>query len=428
MMPPSLGPVSGRFRTQKLRLAFVSVHGDPLALLGTEGASRQSAYVHRLATVLARQGHMVDVFTRALDGVTAPIPVEPGYRVIQVPAGPPGYIDCQDMPPYLADFAVRVAGTQSLRRPYDLIHSHYWLSGQVGMTLAGIWGIPQVHTCHSLGAVACAAAGRELPRTDQRLQIERRILHEVAAVLASDPQETADMCRYYGVRHEVRQIPGGVDVGVFQPMGRQEARGILGLDQTRPVLTCVSRLDPCNGIETLLKAVARLRPALPVHVLIVGGCRPGSRDEAESRRLRGLVSHLELTDSVRFLGSRSPAQVALVQAAADLAIVPSLHEPFGMTAIEAMACGRPVIASRVGGLAHIVVPGETGWLVTPGRDDELADACAMLLQDPDRRQRMGLRARRRVVRDYTWQHVSALTTEVYGQVLSANKDGSGVAV
>jgi glycosyltransferase involved in cell wall biosynthesis len=389
-------------------------------MLGQEGAGGQNVYVHRLATQMARRGHDVDVFTRAIDGFTEVIPVERGYRLIRLAIGPADYVDRSAMLPYLADFSTGMvrfaAGSQ---RCYDLIHSHYWLSGYVGMRVAAEWRIPRCHTNHSLGAVKLAATSCSPADFTERLAIERAVLQSADRVIATAPQEVDEIRSLYQVLPKLRQIPCGVDTDLFRPLDQDQARAALSIAPDAAVLAYVGRFDPQKGVDTLLRAAACLQSEIPIRLLLAGGSCTGGPDRDERQRLQALAAELGLTAQVRYLGPCTQEQLPLVYAAADVVAIPSTYESFGITAIEAMACARPVVAHRVGGLAHSVVDGRTGLLVAPHQPDVFARACASLFGNPKLRAAMGTNGRQRVIESYAWRHVAIQMEATYAELTAA---------
>lgn len=394
-----------------LRLALVSVHGDPLLPTGSEEAGGQNVYVRNVARTLAERGHHVDVFTRGRDCRAAEIHSVDRYRVIRLPSGPNGFISRDRLFEHLPEFAGRVREfARAQGRSYDLVHSNYWLSGWVGMRLAEAWRVPQAHTHHSLGAVKYAAQGTVPPTGQERLAVEQALLSR-SAIIATSPQDVFSMRRYYGHPTDVTIVPCGIDEAVYHPHQSSFSRRELGLPPERPILAYAGRFDANKGIDCLVKAFARLEG--DVHLAIAGGCDAATRDSAEFRRISGMVRAFGLAPRTTFLGKLEPQRLALLYSAADLCVVPSHYESFGLVAIESMGCGTPVVASRVGGLQYTVRHQETGWLV-PARDAEaLAMACERLLGDEAARRRMGARALAHVRQSFTWTRIAERLEAVY---------------
>ena len=410
------------------RAAQVSVHTSPLATLGGKDAGGMNVYVRELACHLARLGLPVDVFTRRTSPDTPDVtPLCPGVNVVAVTAGPPEPIDKNALVPYLPDFAAGMA-LHSLRAGvrYDAVHAHYWLSGVAAHLAQRSWDAPFVQmfhtTAHMKNAVA-AAADRE---SDLRLRTERRLLDLADNIIAANPAERADLIWHAGApTAKVCTIPPGVDLDLFRPQDRAAARAALGLPSDESIVLFVGRVDPIKGIDTLLDA-ARLLAADPdldqtPTVLFVGGdLDPAGvpvgplADVVRQARARGVA------DRFRFVGSQPQDQLPLYYGAADIVAVPSRYESFGLVAVEAMACGTPVVASRVGGLAFTVEEGASGLLVPPQSPDALAAALALLLTDEPCRRALaagGLRAAER----FAWPTIAAAVRRVYGRLAAGQR-------
>lgn len=403
-MPHRLNhPPAGR----PLRLALVSVHGDPLSPIGSEGAGGQNVYVRELARALVGRGHRVDVFTRGRSERQSEIRYEAGgaLRVVRLPAGPAGHLSRDRLYAHLPAF---VEGLEAFARRagarYDVIHTNYWLSGWVGLRMSERWGLPHFHTHHSLGYAKLGARGRGAI-APERLAVERELVRE-ARVVATSPQEVALMREAYGPLGSVSLVPCGLDARVFRPAGRREARARLGLAPEAPYVLYAGRFDPGKGIDVLLEALAVLRREAPVRLLVAGSFSPEGPDALEHRRLLVLAEALGVADALVPLGRLAPERLADAYAAADLCAVPSRYESFGLVAIESQACGTPVVASRVGGLPFAVREGQGGCLVPAGDPEALAEACGRLLADAPLRERLGRAGSRRVRGAFSWQAVA----------------------
>lgn len=401
-----------------LSIALVSVHGDPLLPLGSEEAGGQNVYVREVAKAMAVRGHQVDVFTRGRECTGPEILIQEGFRVIRLPSGPRGFISRNHLFEHLPEFVERLGylvGLDACR--YDLVHSNYWLSGWVGRRLAERWRVPQVHTHHSMGAVKFAAEGRLPAHGQRRLRVERSVIAE-AGMVATSNQELALMRQHYGHVPRFRIIPCGIDDAIFYPRERRTARRLLGLDEAAPLLAYAGRFDPNKGIDTLVEALAELNRQAPVHLVLAGGSDPLTKDGIEFQRIQALVAERGLLERVTFLGKVKPERLANVYSAADLCVVPSHYEAFGLVAIESMGCGTPVVASNVGGLPFTVKEGVTGHLVPPQDPAALARACARLLSAPSERERMGRAGSRLVHEAFTWNAVAAQLEDFYRHQLA----------
>jgi D-inositol-3-phosphate glycosyltransferase len=394
-----------------LSVAMLSVHTCPLAALGGKETGGMNVYVRQVARELGRMGVHVDVFTRSQNS-TIPRVVElgPGARVVHLPAGPEAPIPREAVHRHLDEFAAGVEGfarEHGIR--YDLIHSHYWLSGVAGLRLREAWGAPLVQMFHTLGRLknAVAQSPAEL-EPSLRIDEEARIVATADRIVAASVVERAHLVWYYGARTDrISVIPCGVDTDLFQPMDPAKAKDLLELPPD-PLLLYVGRLQPIKGLETLLEAMVTV-PA-PADLLIVGG----DQDEPENGHgwaLRQQVTALGLDRRVRFLGSQPQRRLRLFYAAADATVMPSYYESFGMVALEAMACGSPVVASRVGGLTTTVQDGVTGRLVPEGDPAALAAAISGLVGSPEAR-RLGQQAARWAA-EHRWPCVAEAVCRLY---------------
>jgi D-inositol-3-phosphate glycosyltransferase len=377
----------------RLRVAMLSVHTCPLAALGGKDTGGMNVYVRELTRELGRMGFAVDVFTRSQDPtIRRVVPLGHGTRVIHLPAGPEGPIPRESIYEHLEEFIDRVDGWRMANDlAYDLIHAHYWLSGTAGLALRERWGIPVLQMFHTLGRFKNGAARRLADlEPSVRLDEESRIVRQVDGLVASSVVERRALIDHYGADPGLAAvIPCGVDTDMFRPGDRDEARARIAAGDA-PLVLYVGRIAPIKGLETLLAAMARLRArsARAARLLIVGGEADEPRDghEAEIRRA---VDALGLRDAVAFVGAQPQERLRDYYVAADVTVLPSYYESFGMVALEAMACGSPVIGSRVGGLATTVRDGVTGFLVRDGDDEALADRIETLVDDADLRFRLG---------------------------------------
>lgn len=395
-------------------IAMLSVHTSPLALPGSaKDAGGMNVYMRELALELGRSHFTVDIFTRRTQTDQPEIVyLAPRVRVIHIEAGPVAPIAKNDLYPYLPVFARHVeAFARRKRLSYTLVHSHYWLSGVVGLQLAGRWQVPHITMFHTLAHLKQLANPAEA-ESALRLEMERRLIQQADRIIATTADERAQMLRHCGATaSQVEIIPCGVDLRRFVARDRQEARARLGLKADQPVLLFVGRLDPFKGPDVFLKAAAMMRKK--AQLLIVGGNAAG---DPEIEKLRQLACDLGLQKRVHFLGARPQEELPLIYSAADVTVVPSYHESFGMAAVESLACGTPVVATRAGGLMTVIRHGETGYLVPrcPGFFAERLDS---LLNYPQVLDAMRAAARPSVTR-YSWQSVARLMSEVYEDALN----------
>ncbi len=408
------------------RIAVLSVHTSPLARLGSHDSGGMNVYVRRLSEELGRLGIGVDVFTRRSDN-HAPAVVEfgPDVRLLHIKAGPSRYVSKRHLVDYLPEFVSGVKRvSEGLPEGYALVHGHYYLSGWVGAVLAHCWQVPHVQSFHTLARVKNSA----LPETAtlesvRRIDMEAKVMASADRIVATSPTDKQDVIRHYGVSPDkISVVPPGLDLSLFHRMDRDLAKQQLGLDGKR-MLLFVGRMDRIKGVETLLRMAGELiaaDPHLRLSVLIVGGDRQVRVIDDASRelvRLRTLVGELGLRRVVKFVGPKEQHDLPAYYAAADVCVVPSYAESFGMVAVEAMACGTPVVASRVGGLQSTVVDGVTGFLVPSGRPDEFARRVRQVLDSPELRDRLGQAAVQAASR-YRWPSVARQLEALYASLIS----------
>jgi D-inositol-3-phosphate glycosyltransferase len=402
----------------RLRIAVLSVHTCPLAALGAKETGGMNVYVRETARELGRMGVHVDVFTRSQNAlVPRLVPLGDNARVVHLPAGPAGPLPREQVYHHLPEL---VAGVEAHRAAeglgYDLIHAHYWLSGVAGVMLREAWGVPVVQMFHTMARLKNAVARTSADMEPAlRVDEEARLVAGVDRIVAATVMERANLVWHYGAAAErISVIPCGVDTELFQPRGQAVAKDLLELPPD-PMLLYVGRLQPIKGLETLLAAMARLRG--PARLLIVGG----DQDEPENGHgewLRSQVAELGLRDRVRFLGPQRQDRLPLFYAAADATVMPSHYESFGMVALEAMACGTPVVATRVGGLQSTVRDGLTGYLVPEGDSAALADRLQVLLDDRATRDRLGREAVRWAT-EHRWPCVAEKICRLYADLQPA---------
>lgn len=356
---------------QRPRIALISVHGDPAIEIGKEEAGGQNVYVRNVGEALSRQGWQVDMFTRRSDADQPEIVQHtPHCRTIRLTAGPQKFIPRDELFGYLPEFVEALQQFQADSGfQYDLVHTNYWLSSWVGMTLKKLQGVKQIHTYHSLGAVKYQSISAIPMIAKTRLATEKLCLETAERIVATSPQEKDHMRSLVSTHGSIDIIPCGTDTRRFGHISRIEARRALGLEQDAKIVLYVGRFDRRKGIETLVRAVGQSQlKDQNLKLIIGGGSRPGQSDGMERERIEGIVNELGLQDITLFPGRLGVENLHLYYAAADVSVVPSHYEPFGLVAIEAMASGTPVVASDVGGLQFTVIPEITG-LLAPAKDD-----------------------------------------------------------
>jgi len=418
------------------RILFLSVHGDPEAPPGDVQTGGQNIYVRELALRLARMGWVVDVCTRwALPDVPGEESITRGGRVIRLPAGRKGFIPKGMLFSHLPEFLLSLK-KRALEDPtfpgledYDIVHSNYWLSGWVGRKIHEEWGLPQFHTSHSLGKVKKSLASRVGATINRRIAEERKVYEASVRIIATTPVERDLLQTKYGVeRRKILVIPCGYDPAVFHPRGRSRLKAELGLAGKRVALFA-GRFDENKGLKALICAWSILagKGRASDRVLLIAGGDPldASKVSPEKASVVRLAGEKGILPSVRFLGPLGQGELARYYRAADVCIVPSRYESFGMVALEAMACGCPVVASRVGGLAWLVRDGENGFLVPPGEVRALSGRVEDLFQSPRLRERLSLSAVRMAKRDFTWDAVAQRVSRAYLEVVQRGSCASG---
>ncbi|MGG6297603.1 glycosyltransferase family 4 protein [Leptolyngbya sp. AN02str] len=412
------------FPDQNRRIALISVAGDPAAEIGQEEAGGQNVYVRQVGEHLAKQGWIVDMYTRKSHADQPEIVQHsPTCRTIRVQAGPLEFRSRNELFEYLPEFVSSMEAFQRRESvSYSLVHTHYWLSSWVGMNLRQKYPLVQVHTYHSLGAVKYKAIAQMPTVAMQRLPVEKTCLETVDCVVATSPQEQAHMREYVSELGNVVIVPCGTDIQRFGNVSRQEARAQLGLDPDAKIALYVGRFDPRKGIETLVQAIAqsKLRDHENLQLIIGGGSRPGKSDGNERDRIEKIVHELGMQDMTSFPGRLDETNLHLYYAAADVSVVPSHYEPFGLVPIEAMASRTPVVASDVGGLQFTVVSEETGLLVPPKDVDAFAHAIDRILENDTWRAELGNNGRHRVETYFSWEGVTTQLGQLYDKLIQGN--------
>src|SRR5690349_4803276 len=404
-------PAHRPFRTgTPRRVATLSVHTSPLDQPGAGDAGGTNVYIVEASRRLAARGIEVDIFTRATSSDLPPVvEMSPGVTVRHVPAGPFEDLGKEELPAQLCAFTAAVLREEAQHEPghYDLVHSHYWLSGQVGWLAKDRWTVPLVHTAHTLAKVKNAAlAAGDRPEPRARVIGEEQVVVEADRLIANTEEEARQLLHHYGADPgRTLVVPPGVDLDRFTPGDRAAARRALGIPGDAVVLQFVGRIQPLKAPDVVLAAAARLLaddPQLRSRLLVqVVGAPSGSGLDAP-RQLEELAAQLGIADVVRFLPPRPPRELALHYRAADVVVVPSHSESFGLVALEAQACGTPVVAAAVGGLRTAVHDGVSGILV---RGHEPADYAAAIRSVLTRRELLGAGARRHAAQ-FSWDRTA----------------------
>lgn len=405
-------------------IALISVHGDPAVEIGKEEAGGQNVYVRQVGEALANLGWQVDMFTRKA-GADLPDMVEhsENCRTIRLVAGPQKFVS-RDNDNIFFEYAPLFVEQllqyqQKTGVEYKIVHTNYWISSWVGMELKKIQGTQQVHTYHSLGAVKYKSVSTIPLIAKTRLEIEKTVLETAETIVATSPQEKAHMRSLVSRCGNISIIPCGTDIHRFGSITKQQARNRLGINSATKVILYVGRFDPRKGIETLVRAVraSQVHDDEDIKLIIGGGSRPGESDGIERERIEGIVAELGMSDKTLFPGRLGDDLLPVYYAAADVCVVPSHYEPFGLVAIEAMASRTPVVASDVGGLQFTVIPEETGLLAPPKDIAAFAAAIDRILLNPEWANQLGEAARKRVESKFSWEGVASQLSQLYTQLL-----------
>jgi D-inositol-3-phosphate glycosyltransferase len=401
------------------RVGVLSVHSSPLDPPGVGDSGGMNVTIRALAGELARAGISSDLYTRATSPDDPPVvEVEPGVRVLHLPAGPLAPIPKQHLSRYLCAFLCSLLRAGERHGPYDVLHSHYWVSGWVARLARERWDSPVAHSFHTLGRVKnLSLADGDRPEPPNRLAGEERVVAAADRLIVPTPVEARQLVELYGAAPgKVQVVPHGVDRTRFSPGDRDAARAALGLAH-RHVLAFVGRLQPLKAPDVAvltLAALRRQRPDLDVELLVVGGA--SGNGDGEPARLHRLAAAHGVADRVRFLSPQPHDRLATIYQAADLVLMPSWSESFGLVALEAQACGTPVVAAGVGGLVHAVGDGTTGVLLASHQPDCWAEVAGQLLSSPRRLAAMGAAAAR-FAGAHGWDRAAARLLEIYGDLV-----------
>ncbi len=447
-------------KTTNLRVAMLSVHTCPLAVLGGKEAGGMNVYVRELSKELGRRGLEVDVFTRSQNPIsTFTHTLGPNVRIIHLPAGPRKPYNKNLVFNHLPEFVDNIRRFQvrdGQPAPYDLIHGHYWLSGWAGLTLRKRWRVPLVQMFHTLAHLKNDIARNESEREPLfRAEREAEIMQVAERVIAATPAEKAQLSWRYGAPADrIETVPCGVDLKLFRPVPKEEARAQVKARVpelvARNVILLVGRIEPIKGVDVLIEAIRQLRTAREeagrslgredLQVLIVGGGAasggvttksgrsllpgnpPTSDENPEAVRLRALVQEWGLAGQVLFVPSQPQEQMPYFYSAADTVVMSSRYESFGMAALEAQACGTPVVASRVGGLPYVVQDGQSGYLVEADEPAELAARLSQLLDGPGLRRELSRGALNRAELS-SWRNVATNMIDIYESLALPSERG-----
>lgn len=411
------------------KMLFLSVHGDPLAKLGKIQSGGQNVYVREVVKALDSLGIAVDVFTHHSDPqVPNREPLGKNSQVIRLPAGHKGFIPKSQMLKLLPRFLNELKEHIGTGNNYTLIHSNYWHSGWVGLQLQKSYGIPRVHTSHSLGIVRKKALDADNPLFSTRLKIEKEVLQKADKVIATTPLEQKIIANYYSVKpQKISMVPCGVNTKLFRPSENNKAREILQVD--KKIILFVGRFEENKGLPVLLKALDILKKNHPATLaeamlVIVGGDSldtPPEELSPEKKRYLKFIQEKSLSERIIFAGPVQHKELPSWYSGAWVTVVPSYYESFGLVAVEAMACGCPVIASRTGGLQQNVLHGKTGLLVEPKNPKDLAIALNYLLKNERARNEMARQAALHGEK-YSWEKTTSDLLAIYKGVADERRN------
>jgi len=413
-----------------MRVAMLSFHTCPLAVLGGKDTGGMNVYVREVTQKLGEMGVHVDVFTRSQNEHVPHVLHDLGYgnRIVHIRAGPEVPITKKELTHYLPEFVNGILEfSKSKKIAYDLIHSHYWLSGLAAVDLRENWKVPIIHMFHTLGVMKNRVAQTpDQVEGEYRIKGELEVLNQAdCIVVATSAEHTQLLWLYRADVSKTTIIPPGVDLGRFYPIPIDEAKEYVGVPPCGRMLLFVGRIEPLKGLDVLIEAIAIMRTKVewkdnPFCLAIIGGEPEESAEQTniEFERIKSLTERYGLSDLVTFLGKRDQGSLPYYYSAAEAVVVPSQYESFGMVALEAMACGTPVVASQIGGLAYLVQDGVTGFTVPVDDPIELANRLLSLMQDPVLRAKLAKNAVE-VAQDYAWDKIASKLMGVYSELLNS---------
>jgi glycosyltransferase involved in cell wall biosynthesis len=412
----------GHSNSSRQLIALISDHGDPAAEIGFEEAGGQNVYVRYVGETLAKLGWQVDMFTRKVKPDDPTVVQHSAHcRTIRLVAGPERFIPRDEIFEYMPQFVEAFeafCSHEGVR--YPLIHTNYWLSAWIGLQLKARHPVQLVHTYHSLGAVKYQTLTRQPAIAPTRLMVEKQILEQADCVIATSPQEQEYLHTLVSNQGRVEIIPYGTDLDIFHPIPKAEARVRLGLNLDEQIVLYAGRFDPRKGIETLVRASAQTEAFAQgrLKLIIVGGSCPEQLDGQERNRIERIVQEIGLTEKTLFAGQVKHNLLPFYYAAADVCVVPSHYEPFGLVAIEAMACGTPIVASDVGGLKFTVLSEQTGLRVLPQDTAAFATAIDRLLTNKIWATQLGTCGSAQARKQFSWHKIVSQLSELYRLLLS----------
>jgi D-inositol-3-phosphate glycosyltransferase len=413
----------------KNKIAFISEHASPLAILGGVDSGGQNVYVDQVARHLAELEYEVDIYTRwDSEAPSQIIEYSPGVRVIHIEAGPKKFIPKEELFQYMDEFAagmMKFIESQNIK--YELIHAHFWMSGYVAAMIKYMLNIPFVITFHALGKVRRIYQGTADGFPDLRFRMEEIIIKHADMIIAECPQDKEDlMFLYYADEEKIRIVPCGFDPEEFYPVNKREAKIKLGLNPDEKVILQLGRMVPRKGVDNVIRGMAYLltKKNIPLKLVIVGGesDQPDAGITPEIGRLQEIAKEENVTDRTIFAGRKGRSQLRNYYNAADIFISTPWYEPFGITPLESMACGTPVIGSNVGGIKFSVCHGKTGFLVPPKDPEILGQRILDSISNKNLLKELSSQAMEHVNKFFTWKIVAAQIMEVYAITKNNNMD------
>ncbi|UKT62598.1 glycosyltransferase [Pedobacter mucosus] len=401
------------------RIAFISEHASPIALLGGTDNGGQNVYVAEIALQLVKKGYRIDVFTRREDIISPEVNLfATNVNVILIDAGPNKPLPKEDLLPYMVAFRKGMENyIQKESIKYDLIHANFFMSGLVAMELKNSLNLPFVITFHALGHIR-KLHQKEMDRfPKERVDIEEQIVQQANCIIAECPQDREDLINYYQADpQKIAMVPCGFNPKDFYPVAKMMAKVTLDLNPDEKIVLQLGRMVRRKGIDNVIIAFSKIKYEGKIRLIIVGGENGSSMNDDELNRLKQLVTKLSIEDKVSFVGPKNRDVLRYYYSAADLFITTPWYEPFGITPLEAMACGTPVIGSNVGGIKYTVKNGETGYLVNPNAPNELCERISILLNDEELLSKMSDNALNHVNKNFTWEIVAQQIDDCYQEI------------
>jgi D-inositol-3-phosphate glycosyltransferase len=420
--------------SKKKKVAFISEHASPLATLGGVDSGGQNVYVGELARHLTALGYKVDIYTR-WDNSNLPQVIDwiPGVRVIHVKAGPIQVMEKEKLLPFIPEFAANMQSFIAKEsEAYGLVHANFFMSAMVAMEIKKTYGIPFVVTFHALGMIRKIYQGDQDKFPAERIEIEKEIVRDADYIIAECPQDKEDLINYYDAPvDKITLIPCGFNPNEFYPLDKMLARLVLNLDQSEFIILQLGRMVPRKGVDNVIKALGKIKKtAVSIRLIVVGGesDQLDAVSNPEVARLQSIAEAEGVSEMVTFAGRKNRDVLKYYYASADLFVTTPWYEPFGITPLEAMACGTPVIGSNVGGIKYSVENGKTGYLVPPKDPDALALRIFELMNDQPLLQKMKKSAIRRVNTLFTWAKVSETLAGLYDRILLSNDQHEETAI